>query len=322
MDALSQRCVAALCFAGPLVWTACGQPAEVACGAPCSDMVYLGPATLLMGSPAGEGTSREHPQHPVVVGGFWLDKTEVTNAQFTEFLRAQGNVCHHEGVAYPCFECFEFSQQDLGFDCEQPGFPLRQSCQDRPGGPFTASCGDHPVVLVTWAGARSYCAARGKRLPSEAEWERAANGAGPWRRFPWGDGCPTTFDHAGELEGCAEGPWGPATARANCAETHCNDGFEKTAPVGTFGGGASPEGVLDLAGNVLERVEDCYHHSYAGSPPSDGAAWLHACDPSVKIARSSSHIDPGAALRSRARTDDIAIDAADPDVGFRCARSE
>ncbi|MFT5431133.1 MAG: sulfatase modifying factor 1 [Myxococcota bacterium] len=309
---------------------ACGSDSESAapdtdCGEACTDdMVLIAAASFSMGSPTGEGTPREHPAHDVTVDqGFWLDRTEVTNAQFVEFLRAAGTVCAFDGVDYPCFECFEFSQHDLGFDCSVDGWPMRANCQAVADGPATTSCADHPVVLVTWSGARQYCEWRGKRLPSEAEWGLAANGAdGDWRRFPWGDSCPETWNNISELSACAAAGWTTQTARSNCQESDCNDGFERTAPVGSFPAGASAAGVMDLAGNVLERVEDCYHPSYAGNPPTDGSAWNSECAAvPTRIGRSSGHMDPGASLRNRARTDDIAIDAADPDVGFRCARN-
>ena len=303
-------------------------PCGVKNGPVCPDMIRIEPGRFLMGSPIGEGTAREHPQREVAIeSAFWLDRTPVTNEAFVKFLRAKGNACWHDGITYECVECFEFSQHDLGFECETGTYAIRNQCQSVPGGSSTASCADHPVVLVTWAGARAYCEWRAKRLPSEAEWEYAANGSdADWQRFPWGNDCPQSWNSAGELSECAAPEWTADTALANCEDVQCHDGFAKTSPVGYFEAinaktGSAERRPVDMVGNVLERVEDCYHPNYEGMPPPNSFAWMTDCDVLKKIARGSGYIDPGVALRSRARTDDIAVQAADPDVGFRCARS-
>lgn len=122
---------------------------------------------------------------------------------------------------------------------------------------------DHPVNCVTWLQARQYCAAGGKRLCTEAEWEHAARGT-DGRTFPWGNEAATcaraVFDEAGleplsnfepEGDGCGTGT---------------------TMPVGSKPAGASPSGALDMAGNVDEWLADDWHRTYEGAPP-DGRPW-------------------------------------------------
>jgi len=142
-----------------------------------------------------EWHERELPRHRVEVDPFYLDKYEVTNAQFRRFIQA-GNSAQGD-----------WQQYATGKD-------------------------QHPVVNVTWNDAVAYCRWAGKRLPTEAEWEKAARGT-DGRRYPWGDS------------------WDPA--RANGAMS-----VKTTTPVGNYPTGVSPYGVYDMAGNVWEWVQDWY----------------------------------------------------------------
>lgn len=320
--------------AGTLACSSDDGPAEAStpdvpeCGEPCAGMALIAAGSFFMGSPDEEGRPRERPLHPVTFAEpYWFDRYEVTNAEFADFLKANGNVCRWEGVDYPCYDCSEHVEQDQGISCGS--WELKTTCQSEPGGQADQSCGDHPVALVFWPGARAYCAWKGKRLPSEAEWERAANGPGgeqgsSWRRFPWGDDCPAGFNTPGLLAACSAPEWTLSTARANCEEDFCNDGWIGTAAIGSFPAGVTDEGVHDMAGNIMEWVEDCFHDSYApaeGTPPDDGTPWLTDCDIIRRVATGGSFLDDGSNLRAAFRGGDP-IDApeADPDVGFRCAR--
>ena len=102
------------------------------------------------------------------------------------------------------------------------------------------------------AGAIAHCAAAGKNLCSEAQWELAARGTTP-RRYPWGEAPPD-----GSL--------------ANCSDEGCGDAFDGPSPVGSFPAGASPVGAEDMAGNVWEWVADPWHESCEGAP-TDGSVW-------------------------------------------------
>ena len=242
-------------------------PVPVECaGSPCGDsscpegMTYVPEGSFPMGSPDGEadppwGThSGERPQHTVHVPAFCIDRHEVTAGEYVAFLVESGSSrCGDwrcvEGLDDPDTGDFYWHPQ-LGWDDQ---WAVQNACQLEPGGMLHGSCADHAVNYVMWTGADEYCRWRGYRLPTEAEWERAAKGDSH-RVYVWGD----------------EPPW-PGVA--NCNESLCADGYESTAPVGSFASDVSPFGCMDMTGNVLEWVEDDYHRGYEGAP-TDGSAWI------------------------------------------------
>ncbi|TEU18356.1 MAG: TIR domain-containing protein [Anaerolineales bacterium] len=179
-------------------------------------MVYVPAGEFIMGS--DEGDSTEQPVHTVYLDAFYIDKTEVTNVQVAQFLNEQGNQ-EEGGVTW--------------LDIGDEGCLITES-----GGQYQPKSGysDHPVVEVSWYGARAYCQWTGKRLPTEAEWEKAARGTDGWT-YPWGEGIDC--DHA-QYSGCGG----------------------RTVPVGSKPKGASPYGALDMAGNVWEWVADWYDEGY------------------------------------------------------------
>jgi serine/threonine-protein kinase len=171
--------------------------------------------------------SAEVPRHEITLDAFWIDRTEVTNAQYRK--------CVEAGI------------------CEEPA-----TCDWGTPTYNDSAKADHPVVCVTWNQARTYCQWAGKRLPTEAEWEKAARGT-DGLVFPWGD----TFD--GRLVNFCD---------LNCESERRNedwdDGHASTAPVGSYAEGQSPYGAWDMAGNVWEWVSDWYDgYYYAGSPASN-----------------------------------------------------
>jgi formylglycine-generating enzyme required for sulfatase activity len=205
-------------------------------------MVYVPAGGFLMGSTdedidtvvaecggcAREVFTSEQPQHVVYLDAFWIDRTEVTNAQFAAFLSAQGNQTEG-GVTW-------LDQQSES--CLIEGW----------SGQFQPKSGydQHPVVEVTWYGANAYCAWAGKRLPTEAEWEYAARGP-DGDIYPWGND-PPDCDRAtywGQDGGCVRGG----------------------TVVGSYPSGASPYGALDMAGNVWEWVADWYQDDYYAQLP-------------------------------------------------------
>ncbi len=166
----------------------------------------------------GAGGQRLQPIE-VSVSSFWIDLTEVTRAQYKEFLDATGY--------RPPFVAEEWAEAD----------PWNWSGTDYPEG-----TGDHPVVLVSWYDATEFCAWAGKRLPTESEWQLAALGpASGGRIFPWGD----TYEDSRLNHGKMDAP-----------NYDDSDGYEFTSPVGAFPTGRSPYGLYDAFGNAWEFTSD------------------------------------------------------------------
>jgi formylglycine-generating enzyme required for sulfatase activity len=214
----------------------------------------------------------EQPVHTVTLDDFWIDRTEVTNAQFRN--------CVEAGV------------------CEAPTF-----CDWGDPTYEDTSKADHPVVCVDWFNADAYCLWVGGRLPTEAEWEYAARGPGGYR-YPWGD----TFD-------CWRGNFDDETLLDDITVPGGEgcDGYEMTAPVGSFEDGASWFGALDMSGNVWEWVNDWYGQ-YPSLPqtnpvgPDTGEA---------KVLRGGSWFAIRGDVRSMYRSVDEPFYTSH-DAGFRC----
>ena len=157
----------------------------------------------------------------------------------------------------------------------------------------------HPVNCVDWSQARAFCSWAGGRLPSEAEWEYAARSGGKGWKYPWGD------------------------AAATCSRAVMDDGGngcgkDRTWPVCSKTSGNTTHGLCDMAGNVWEWVEDCWHGSYSGAPV-DGSAWTSNCSDASRVLRGGSWPDTAGNLRAALRVS-YAPGNRDDDLGFRCAR--
>jgi formylglycine-generating enzyme required for sulfatase activity len=198
------------------------------------EQVFVPAGSFMMGSE--DGADDEKPVHEVTLDAFWIDRTEVTNAQFAAFTADTGYIttAESEGGGYTVVNN-DYAYTD-GADWQHPQGPASN----------LNGLSRHPVVLVSGDDAAAYCEWTGGRLPTEAEWEFAARGPDS-PVYPWGD----AFDGE-KLNYCDR----------NCPFDHADqdvdDGYEFTAPAGSYPNGASWIGALDLAGNVWEWVNDWY----------------------------------------------------------------
>jgi formylglycine-generating enzyme required for sulfatase activity/RsiW-degrading membrane proteinase PrsW (M82 family) len=252
------------------------------------DMVYVPAGEFIMGSTVaqvdyalalcseyiGDQCKRswfedERPQHTVYLDAFYIDKTEVTNAQ--------------------CQACVEAGVCDA---------PSDTTYYD------DADYAQHPVVYASWNDADAYCRWAGKRLPTEAEWEKAARGTDGWT-YPWGN----TFDGS-ELNFCDK----------NCPyklDASVDDGYAGTAPVGSYQGGASSYGALDMVGNVYEWVADWYDPGYYNQSPGRNPPGPDSGE--KRVLHGGSWGNDPSFVRSANRYGN-APDYRNNFVGFRCAR--
>jgi formylglycine-generating enzyme required for sulfatase activity len=182
-----------------------------------ADMVYVPAGEFLMGNDTAGGD--ESPGHLVYLDAFWIYKHEVTNEEFAIFLNEMGN--QTEGKVN-------------WFDAEDVEARIHKNEQLWEPDMYYK---DHPVTEVSWYGASAYCEWAGGRLPTEAEWEKAARGD-DGRTYPWGNESYACY--LAQYYGCPL----------------------DTVPVGSFQGGASPYGALDMGGNVWEWVADWYDENY------------------------------------------------------------
>ena len=233
-------------------------------------MCYIPETTYLRGNERELGTRSKYPEeapvHKVQTPAFLLDATEVTNAQFLEFIEATGYLTQAEkglskeefphapadqivpgsSIFTPPAEVPELWNEDSVYQwwTYTPGADWRH-----PLGPGSEMALDHPVVCITNADARAYAKWAGKRLPTEAEWEAAARAGEEQKLFTWGD-TPKPDDQ-----------WMSNTYQGTFPTVDsAKDGFASTSPVKSFPPNAY--GLYDMAGNVWEHTSDLYSPTY------------------------------------------------------------
>lgn len=241
-------------------------------------LVYVPEGNFKMGSPPGIGELNEGPIHTVFLDAFWIDQTEITNEMYATFLNEEGNQ-QGGGVAW-----LQIDDEDAYIELENKIFRPKDGADEQ------------PVTEVTWFGADAYCEWARRRLPTEAEWEKAARDK-EGGQYPWGEEEPLPF-------------------RLNFAQQISN-----RISVGSYPQGASSYGVLDMAGNVEEWVQDWFDPAYYRNSPPRNPLGPRQPSPAGRVLRGGSWYDSAYEVRSTYRNKDLPTDAVD-DRGFRCAVSE
>ena len=239
--------------------------------------IYIPAGIFRMGGMDVRRAPNEIPDHDVQLDAYWMDQLEVTNAMFA--------LCMSSGGCTP---------------------PQSFKSQRRADYFNNIEFKDYPVVYVTWGQAKAYCEWAGRRLPTEAEWERAARGD-DFRTFPWGED------------------------KADGTLANFNFIVNDTSRVGSYAAGASPFGVLDMAGNVAEWVNDYYSFNYSVSdsvvnptgPETSGSfnrvvrgGSLGDAEINIRVSKRSSVAGPNP---NAERGSSAALGDFSPRIGFRCA---
>jgi formylglycine-generating enzyme required for sulfatase activity len=252
-------------------------------------------AAILVCVPAGEfqmgaadddsvADSDEKPQHKVYLDAFWIDRNEVTNAQFA--------LCMADGACRP--KVYERSATTFIPYAVHPDYQ------------------DYPALLYEADVAAAYCQWAGRRLPTEAEWEKAARGT-DGRLYPWGEvrDCSKANSYA-----CNHDPEGNDPTRPRCGySASC-----RTTRVSAYPEGASPYGVLNMAGNVWEWVADWYSPDYYSNSPTSNPTGPTQGEFRVRRGGGSTSLPQD--LRVTSRASGKPIHYFDGQMGFRCATGD
>jgi len=258
-----------------------------------SIMVLVPEGEFTMGSNESDD---EKPPHKVYIDAYYIDKYEVTNQQFKRFVDETG---------------YKTDAEKGGGGWVYDGKDWKQKFSASWKDPFGDGVGisnkmSHPVVQVSWNDAVAYAKWAGKRLPTEAEWEKAARGA-DGRKYPWGN--EWNGKNCNFADRNTDFSW---------SDKNVDDGYKYLAPVGSYPAGASPYGVMDMAGNVWEWCSDWYDKNYYKNSPSKNPQGPSAA--SARVIRGGSWLDVAVFCRSANR------DRIYPGIGWiicgvRCAAS-
>jgi formylglycine-generating enzyme required for sulfatase activity len=234
--------------------------------------VYMGGLDVLL-------ENDELPAHHVQLNAFWVDQLEVTNGMY--------GLCVNAGACRP---------------------PVKLNSDNRSEYFGNPEFQDYPVVYVAWQDANAYCQWAGRRLPTEAEWERAARGD-TLNNYPWGNEPP------------------------NELYANANNLLGDTSRVGSYPAGISPFGALDMAGNVWEWVADYYQGNYYANSPAENPAGPNGSISLLHVIRGGGYQDDPISLRVSNRGYEVGPDPSAPagsdasygkssvKIGFRCVQN-
>lgn len=307
-------------------------------------MVLIPGGEIMLGATDNEGRPDEYPVHKVVVDGFWMDATEVTNAQFKKFVEATGYVTTaekapdweelkkqlpagtnkpHDSLLVPASLVFTPPATPVLMQNAAHWWSWMKGAnwkQPRGAGSTIDGKDNYPAVHISWNDAIAYCNWSGKRLPTEAEWEFAARGGSSYNKYPWGN------------EDIETGKAKANTWQGSFPDHNTNlDKFYGLAPVKSY----SPNnfGLYDMAGNVWEWCSDWYRSDYftqledqVSIEPKGPANSYDPMEPSVakKVIRGGSfmcHSSYCKGYRVSARMKS-SPDTGLENTGFRCVAAE
>jgi formylglycine-generating enzyme required for sulfatase activity len=314
---------------------------ELKTGESHKGMIWIKAGTFMMGADNKQASSDEYPKHKVTVNGFWMDATEVTNAEFARFVKATNYITTAErkpdwnelkkqvAPGTPKPDNSLLVAASLVFDPPKTPVDLNDYTQwwvwkkganwKHPHGPGSNinEKDNYPVVHISWYDAVAYCKWAGKRLPTEAEWEWAARGNLQNKIYPWGDE-----------------PVDQGKVKANTWQGHfpdhnaLRDKFYGLAPVASFA--PNGYGLYDMAGNAWEWCADYYNNQYyttiakGASNPEGPANSYDPEDPYAKkrVIRGGSFLcnDSYCSGYRVARRMKSTEDSGMEHVGFRCVR--